>query len=292
MARSMTAYGVGKAGDTNLSIVAEARSVNNRFLDLSLRLPRELYALEGDIRDLVRKRIERGRVTLTITEEWVGESGGGLRIDKAKALRYHSLLQELQELTGVKGDIRLDHLLNAGDVFISQDDDDANRTIWALTKQAVEDALNDFDACGRREGDLLAKDMLERLAGIREGLAQIKVLAASQATEYRKRLTARLEEMLADTRLDRNRLETEIAISADRLDISEEIVRLGSHIELYQSTLARSGAIGKTLGFALQEMGREVNTMASKSWMVEIAQIAVGMKETLEQLREQVQNIE
>jgi len=292
VARSMTAFGVGRAGDQSLSIVTEVRSVNNRFLDLSLRLPRGLYPFEGEIRELVRKRVERGRVSLTVTEEWVGEATGDVKIDRAKALHYTKLLGELKALTGLPGDVNIGHLLSVNEIFVSSADEEYHQRLWNLAKESIAAALLEMDDSGRREGDVLARDMLERLTTIREGAAQIRRLASSQATEYRNRLLGRLGELLEDSRLDRNRLETEIAIAADRLDITEEIVRLHSHIELYESTLKRAGSVGKTLGFVLQEMGREVNTIASKSWMVEIAQIAVGLKETLEQLREQVQNLE
>jgi len=288
----MTGFGVGRAGDQALGIVAEARSVNNRFLDLSLRLPRTLSQFEGEVRDLVRKRVERGRVTLAVTEEWSGESTGDVKLDRAKALNYANLLRELQALTEVPGEVRLEHLLQLNDLFIPASDEEYHRRLWGFAKEAIESALIEMNASQLREGDVLTRDMLERIASIKDGAAQIRNLAVGQTAEYRRRLTARLEDMLGDARLDRTRLENEIAIAADRLDISEEIVRLGSHLDLFDSTLKRDGAVGKTLGFVLQEMGREVNTIASKSWMVEIAQIAVGMKETLEQVREQVQNIE
>jgi uncharacterized protein (TIGR00255 family) len=288
----MTAFGVGRASDDSLSIAAEARSVNNRFLDLSLRLPRGLYPFEGEVRELVRSHAERGRVTLTVTEEWVGDNAGDVKIDRAKAAHYARLLRELQTLAGVNEELTLDHLLAAGDMFISSEDEEYRQRLWNIARQAIETALVEMNASGKREGDVLVRDMLTRLKSIREGFAQIRNLAASQIGEYRLRLTARLQEMLIDSRLDKTRLETEIAIAADRLDITEEIVRLGSHLDLFEATLKKEGAVGKTLGFVLQEMGREVNTIASKSWMVEISQIAVGMKETLEQLREQVQNLE
>jgi len=288
----MTGFGVGRSSDASLSLVAEARSVNNRFLDLSLRLPRGLYLFEGEIREIVRKRFERGRVSLTVTEEWAGEAEGDVRLDRNKAIHYARMLSEVKAITGVAGEIRLEHLLSVGELFTPVADEEYRTRLWNLAQQAIEASLVEMDKSCRREGDILARDMLDRLATIREGREDIRRLAAEQTGEYRARLTARLEEMLGDARLDRTRLETEIAIAADRLDITEEIVRLGSHLELFQATLKRENAVGKTLGFVLQEMGREVNTIASKSWMVDISQIAVGMKETLEQLREQVQNLE
>jgi len=292
LARSMTGFGAGKAGDPTLSIAAEVHSVNNRFLDISIRLPRALIPFENEVREIVRNRLERGRVSLSVTEEWQGENGGDLALDKARARQYLRLLRDLRETTGLTGEIGIEHFLAFNDLFIPIADEELIQRHWDFAKRAIKEALDEMEASSRREGDVLTRDMLERLASVREGAALIRSLAAGQTGEYRRRLTARLEELLDDGRLDRSRLETEIAIAADRLDISEEIVRLGSHLDLFSSTLQRDGAVGKTLGFVLQEMGREVNTIASKSWMVEISQIAVGMKETLEQLREQVQNLE
>jgi uncharacterized protein (TIGR00255 family) len=288
----MTGFGVGRAGDQTLSVVAEARSVNNRFLDISLRIPKGLYPFETEIRELIRTKVERGRVTLAVTEELSNGESSGVKLDREKATQYLHLLRELQELGGITGEIKLEHLLAAGDLFVSGDDDEARQRLWETAKIAILSALDDMAASGRREGDTLAKDLQDRLATIRDGLEVIKALAAGQTAEYRNRLAARLEQLIDDSRLDRNRLETELAISAERLDITEEIVRLDSHLNLFNDTLNKDGAIGKTLNFVLQEMGREVNTIASKSWLFDISQIAVRMKETLEQLREQVQNLE
>ncbi len=288
----MTGFGVGRAGDQTLSVVAEARSVNNRFLDISLRIPKGLYPFETEIRELIRTKVERGRVTLAVTEELSNAESGGVRLDREKATQYIKHLHELQELAGITGEIRLEHLLAAGDLFMSGDDDEARQRLWETARKAIHSALGDLAASGKREGDTLARDLQERLATIRDGLEVIKALAAGQTAEYRNRLATRLEQLIDDARLDRNRLETELAISAERLDITEEIVRLDSHLNLFNDTLNKDGAIGKTLNFVLQEMGREVNTIASKSWLFEISQIAVRMKETLEQLREQVQNLE
>lgn len=288
----MTGFGVGRAGDETLRVVAEARSVNNRFLDIALRLPKGLFPFESDIRELVRSRAERGRVSLTVTEEWSDGSVGDVRLDRAKALHHAKLLRELQDLTGAAGEIKLEHLLATGDLLVSTEDDQLRRRLWGTSREAILSALDAMGDSGRREGELLARDMEARLATVREDYETIKRLAAGQTQEYRSRLTARLAECLGDSRLDHNRLETEIALAADRLDITEEIVRLGSHLDLFAATLKKDGAVGKTLSFVLQEMGREVNTIASKSWLFDISQVAVQMKETLEQIREQVQNLE
>ncbi len=288
----MTGFGVGRAGDQNLSVVAEARSVNNRFLDISLRIPKGLYPFETEIRELIRSKVERGRITLAVTEELSNGETSSVRLDRDKAAQYVHLLRDLQELTGITGEIKLEHLLATGDLFVSGEDDEARQRLWDRSREAISSALDDLASSRLKEGETLVKDLLERLFTISQGLNVIKELAAGQTAEYRGRLTARLEVLVGDIRLDRNRLETELAIAAEKLDITEEIVRLDSHLTLFGDTLCKDGAIGKTLNFVLQEMGREVNTIASKSWLLDISQIAVRMKETLEQLREQAQNLE
>ena len=161
-----------------------------------------------------------------------------------------------------------------------------------MTSQATEQALQALVDVSSREGENLVADLLARITAFHEELDAIREQVSEQVSQYRTRFLQRLEELLNDTRLDQARLETEISLAADRLDISEEITRLASHIDLFESTIKRNDPVGKTLGFVLQEMGREVNTIASKSWMIEISQAAIRMKEILEQIREQVQNIE
>jgi uncharacterized protein (TIGR00255 family) len=288
----MTGFGVGRAGDQKLSVVAEARSVNNRFLDVSLKLPKSLTAYESEAREVIRSHVERGRVSLSVVEEWSNGEVGDVRLDRAKALHYYNLLKELQSITGVTETVTLSHLLSSGDLLVSSEDDDYHRRLWEIARAAIVEALEAMKESSLREGETLGRDLDERLKSIINDFMAIKRLARGQTDEYHSRLRARLGELIDDSRLDRNRLETEFALAADRLDITEELVRLQSHIDLFDTTLKKDGAIGKTLNFVLQEMGREVNTIASKSWLFEISQTAVRMKETLEQIREQVQNLE
>ncbi len=291
MAHSMTGYGVGRASGDGLSVVVELRSVNNRYLDLNLKLPRALYPHESNIRDLLRERVERGRVSMLVSEEWSGEQGPVIRLDRARALSCAGQLEELSRELGLSGEVQLEHLLAVGELFLPDDDSSYHEQLWGLTRQALEKALEQMLTACHHEGEALCADIRQRIRSTQESLALVKELAARQADAYRERLTRRLEELLEDSRLDRTRLETEIALAADRLDISEEIVRLESHLDMFHKTIARKGSLGKTLSFILQEMSREANTIASKSWMVEISQAAIRMKELLEQIREQVQNL-
>jgi len=292
MAQSMTGYGVGKASHDGLSVSAEIRCVNNRFLDLSFRTPRALYSRESEMRELIQGRLHRGRVSLAITEEWSEDHGPEIKIDRPRIRQYHRQLQELRDELGLKDEVRLEHLLSMENILAPSEDDDYRETLWSLTREAVIKALDSLIVTAQREGAALRTDMNTRLAGMELLVERLQELAKTQVLEYRQRLTQRLEELLGDERLDRNRLELEIAVAADRLDITEEIVRLQSHLSLFKKTIAEEGSIGKTLGFVLQEMGREANTIGSKSWMIDISQTAIRIKEILEQIREQLQNIE
>ncbi len=255
-------------------------------------MPRMLFPYERDIRNIIGKRINRGRVFLSHSEKWVDERRPNIRLDYGKAMQYAAVYRELKDKLDLSGELRLEHLLNIEDLFSPREDESFRASLWELTRNALERALDELITVSRREGGHLAADLGERIDTVHMELDRVKARAGGQVSRYRERLNDRLRELLDDDSLDRNRLETEIALMADRLDISEELVRLESHLELFRATLRREEPMGKTLGFILQEMGREVNTIASKCWDVEIAQAGIRMKETLEQIREQVQNIE
>lgn len=292
MTRSMTGFGTGIATDSGLSITVEIRGVNNRFLDINLRLPRALYSRDPEIRDLVHKRIQRGRMSLYVNEEFTDDQVPDVRLDRSRAIGYARELKRLIEDLGLNEELRLEHLLTIDDLVISADNESYRERLWQLFKAAFDQALDQFISASTREGEILRKDILERIEAIGEQLEIIGTAADEQVVNYHEKLTARLSEMLDDNRLDRNRLETEIALTADRLDISEEIVRLNSHRKMFSETLDMKEPVGKTLNFTLQEMGRETNTIASKSPAMDISQAAIKIKELLEQIREQVQNIE
>ena len=292
MTRSMTGYGVARLSDEGLSVAAEVRSVNNRFLDIVIKTPRALFSYENEIRELVQARLSRGRVSVFISEEWNEGYASGVRLDVGRVKQYHQQLQSLAEQLGFKEPLRLEHILSLEDIVLAQEDSAYRERLWGLAKRALGEALTQFIASAEREGAALRGDILKRLTALEERLQTVAVLAKGQVQQYRERLTQRLGELLGDDRLDRTRLENEIAIAADRLDITEEIVRLESHLKLFGETLQRGGPTGKTLGFVLQEMGREANTIASKSWTAGISQAAIQMKELLEQMREQLQNLE
>ncbi len=292
MPRSMTGFGAGQAEDADYNLTVEIKSVNNRFFDLNLRAPRILMAFETTLRDIISAKIKRGRISIFVNEEAKSEGQNEIAFDRTKALAYAKKLESLREELNLKGELQIGNLLSINDLFVSRNDGEKQDRIWELTKRALNIALDNLIEVSSTEGEALCMDILSRNALIGEEVAIIKSTAIAQVTEYSSRLKSRLEELLKDSRLDPVRLEMEIALTADRLDISEEIVRLESHCGIFKQTLDSDEPVGKSLNFILQEMGREANTIASKAWAIEISQSAIKVKELIEQIREQVQNLE
>lgn len=292
MPRSMTGYGLGKVDSEGRCVTVELRSVNNRFLELSFRLPRSLFSLESEFRETLRTRLQRGRISVGVTEERNLDNIPSIRIDSGKARSYTNALRVMQKDLGLSGDVQLDHLLSIGDLLNIEETDDDRAQLCKMTREALDTAINQLIEVSTVEGVNLSNDMLSRIEQFEAEKSLIQTHVIEMMNQYRERLTQRLEDIMTDNRIDPTRLEMEIALAADRLDISEELVRLDSHISLFKETLEKDEVLGKKLGFVLQEMGRETNTISSKSWLVEVSQTSIRMKEILEQVREQVQNLE
>jgi len=292
MSRSMTGYGVGYKSEDGLSVTVELRSVNNRFLDITMRLTRSLYGYDYEIRNLIKSRLQRGRVSLFVKEEIDADQASDIQLDHPRLIKFAGELEKLKTELNLSGDLKLEHLLSLENIFAPSDDSTIQERVWKLFNEALNASIDQLIETAEKEGERLCSDILERVEKISELLRAIKEHSESQIDEYYQRLKVRLEEILGDDRIDKNRLETDIALAADRLDISEEIVRLDSHIQMFSNTVANDEQIGKRLGFILQEMSREANTIASKSWSLDISRVAINIKELLEQIREQVQNLE
>lgn len=290
--RSMTGFGVGRAGDDALTVVAEVRSVNNRFLELAFRIPRLLLPYETQIREIVQQYLRRGRVSISITEEWKDDKVSDLRLDRGKVLHYSRLLKELAQISGLETQPRLEHLLQIGDFFTPGSERVYEEKLWNLSQTALREALTQLVECSSREGERIKVDLESRFTLIEREVEKIEACAQNQVINYHTKLRQRLEELIADPRLDANRLETEIALAAERLDITEEITRLRSHLSEARRSMREDPAAGKTLNFLLQEMQREANTINAKAIAIEIIRSGVEIKKILEELREQVQNIE
>jgi uncharacterized protein (TIGR00255 family) len=292
----MTGYGRGEVLMNGLRLTAEVRSVNHRFCELSVRLPRALSAFEAEARKLVTERISRGKISLAVT--WGGEGEqqaeptGTLRLDAHAADRYMELLGELKSKYGLVGDIDLKSFAALPNLFIWEEPaSDADHYV-SLLRDVVTKAADDIIRMKELEGEALRSDLETRVESIRNRVAQIRERAPDRLREARTRLRERVNLLLEEGELPEERVAQEVAILSDRLDCTEECVRLEAHCGHFRKLLEEESAPGRKLNFLLQEMNREINTIGSKSSDVPIVEQVVEVKEELERIREQVQNIE
>ncbi len=293
MIQSMTGFGRGEASSDGITITAELRTLNNRFFDFGLRAPRSLLNFESELRELCRKQIERGKVSLTLSENRSGEAFTGSRIDAEAAKRIADDLSRLSQSLGLKEQVELTHLLNFPDVVTPTDSPEISELQLRLCRKATEAAAIDLAKMRAMEGKNLVRDMLNRTAEIQDALGDVIKLQSSLPTRAFDKLKERVKRMVKPEAFDEYRLEMELSLIADRLDITEECVRLEGHIGAFNKTFdSPKGQVGKRLGFLLQEMNREANTIGSKTSSIEISHLCVRMREEIERLREQVQNLE
>ncbi len=293
MISSMTGYGRGEVTEKRITALADLRSVNNRFLEVSARLPRTLSMRENDVKELVRTKFTRGKVNLVVTITRENGNEPALKINGSAAKSYVKLLNKLRKAAGVQGKVTLDHLLKFPEVLEIDALEEADDEEWKIARKAIAAALDDAGKMRRREGGELMKDLLgriERLDGINDDIAKI---ARDMVPRERERLEERLNQLLGDKKvIDAGRLELEVALFAEKLDVTEESVRFRSHTKFFKDALANEESAGRRLNFLIQEMNREVNTIGSKAGSAEIAHMVVEMKDELEKIREQLQNIE
>ena len=292
MIRSMTGYGSAELDRDGLSLTAEIRSVNHRFCEVSLRSPKVVSLFEDRIRQLVADRFSRGKFNLTITWSGAGESGEELKVNELVADRYVALLEKLRERYRLESGLDLRTLAALPDLFTWEHTALSDEETWALVKDLVGRACDSMEAMKAREGQALAKDLEHRLDLLRRELDVVAKRAPERPREAKERLEARLKALLADVELDPVRLAQEVALMADRLDFTEECVRLSAHLDQFASLIAGPEQAGRKLNFLLQEMNREANTIGSKANDVEVGRAVIVMKEEIERLREQVQNVE
>ncbi|RMH52467.1 MAG: YicC family protein [Bacteroidetes bacterium] len=291
MIASMTGFGRGRARVDDVMATVEMRSVNNRFCEVSVRLPRALAARENDVQALVKQAFERGRISVQIQLERTGPQAP-VRVDEAAARGYAALLETLRRAAGVSDPVRLEHLLTFSSELLVPVEEEADEAVWAAVEQALAEAVAGMQTMRRQEGAALQADLQQRIDRLAEELARVEARAPERVREARQKLHDRLADLLGDDRLDPDRLEQEIALLADRLDVTEECVRLRSHLQLFAEALHSDEAVGRKLNFIAQEINREVNTIGSKANDAAVAHAAVRMKEELEKIREQVQNVE
>ena len=293
MIKSMTGYGRRDGAWSSGSVTVEVRSVNHRFCEVVTRLPRALSSLEDQLKRDVLQRTLRGRIELTVSLQ--GERNGlrTLSLDRSLAKQYHRALRALQKEAGVPGAVDLSLLAGFRDIIaVTEQPASEDRQLKQLIRRLLRGALSDLDGMRCREGRALYKDIKKRIQAVSQAKTLIERRAPLVSQAYFSRMKARVEKLLGHETPDSGRLKQELAVYADRCDVTEEVTRLGSHLSQFDRTLNRQGSVGKTLDFLLQEMGREINTIGSKANDVDISMYVVKIKADLEKIREQVQNIE
>lgn len=291
MIRSMTGYGKADLVVQETPTSIEVRCVNGRYLELSAKMPREWSDKESRIRELVRTYVSRGSVTVSIRrDELRTERSVSANVEQARA--YVDALQRIQRELELPGAITIDQLARFPDVFSAPPQERDDEETWHQLQMGLVEALEALNTMRDKEGAELANDLTARMDLIEQGLGTIEASSAERLTQERVRLRERVAQILEDVQLDEQRIAMEIVLLSDKLDITEECVRLRSHIKHVRQYMASNEHAGRKLNFMLQEMNREVNTIGSKSNHAEIAVIVVSMKEELERMREQVQNVE
>jgi uncharacterized protein (TIGR00255 family) len=294
--KSMTAYGRGEVETARQKWVVELRSVNHRFLELSLNLPRRLWALEDRFRKVIKGRLSRGRVDMQLSWESLAEKSLTLKLDKALVAEVRGVLEDIRQIGSTPESLRLEHFLHFSDLIVSKEQ--ANQDLemeetWETVSQAVNQALDLLEQMRVTEGAALAAELAANLEDIRREVGTIGVQAPLLPQLWRERVTARLAELFPEgVPVDETRLAQEVALMAERRDLAEELARLDSHLAQFQQTLASEVPVGRKQEFLLQEMLREANTIGSKAGDLAISQSVLEIKGSLERLREQVQNIE
>lgn len=292
MIKSMTGYGRREGTWAGGSVTVELRAVNHRFLEVVTRLPRTLLPVEEQFRRLIQARCARGRFELTVAFSGEREEEKSLTLNRRVARQYYKLLKDLQRDLHVSGNIDLALLASFREIVASSDRPVAPGPLKQSVARLLRGALADLDAMRRREGLALERDLAARVQGIGQEVEAIATRAPLVVQEYFQRMKARVERLITPEQAEKSRLNQELAVYADRCDLTEEVTRLRSHLEQFQASLKSRKPVGRTMDFLLQEMGREINTIGSKANDSDISLRAVGIKGELEKIREQVQNIE
>ena len=290
MIKSMTGFGRCEFTDEKRKFTVELKSVNHRYLDVNIKMPKKLNFFESSIRALLKEYIERGKVDVYITYEDYTEDNYALKYNSALAAQYLDYLNRMAEEFSLENDIRVSNLSRYPDVLEEQDVDE--KELWDGLERALRGACEQFVASRIKEGESLKVDLIDKLDHMISYVDFIEKRSPQIMEEYRKRLEDKIKEILGDRQMDDGRIATEVTIYADKVCVDEETVRLRSHINTTKDTLLEGGSIGRKLDFIAQEMNREANTILSKANNIEISDTGINLKTSIEKVREQIQNIE
>ena len=292
MVKSMTGFGRCEISEGDRKMTVEMKSVNHRYLDVAIKMPKKLNFFESAIRSLLKTYIQRGKVDVFITYEDLSEANTTLRYNQALAAEYLKYLNQMAEEFHLEQDVKVSALSRYPEVLVMEEVQEDEEEIWKLLEKAVKGACEQFVETRIREGENLKRDLLIKLDELLEHVAYVEERSPQIVAEYREKLTEKVKELLADTQMEESRIAAEVTIYADKICVDEEIVRLKSHIKHTKETLEKEDSVGRRLDFIAQEMNREANTILSKSNDLEVSNHAIELKTGIEKVREQIQNIE
>lgn len=292
MIKSMTGFGRCEVLKDSRKFTVELKSVNHRYLDVNIRMPKKLNFFETSIRTLLKSYADRGKVDIFITYEDLSQSQVSVKYNAALAAEYLKYLNQMAEEFSLDNDVRVSTLSRYPEVFTMEECSEDEDELWNGLKEALEGAFSQFVEMRTKEGERLKEDILLKLDPLSEQIRFIEERSPQIIAEYRTKLEEKMRELLEDTQIDDNRIAAEVILFADKICTDEEVVRLKSHIQHMKETLEESNGIGRKLDFIAQEMNREANTILSKANDLDISNRAISLKTEIEKIREQIQNIE
>jgi uncharacterized protein (TIGR00255 family) len=289
---SMTGYGKADLKTAKLSVSVAVSSVNSRFLEYSLRLPRQVIFLEPRFKELIASKVSRGKINLALNYEDLGVGVDRLSFNWNLADEVYDQLARLRKKYDLAGEVEIGHFATFPELFRVEKAEDVEAKLWPSMKRAVNRALDDLVVTRKMEGENLKKDLAQRLKILLTKIREIEKQAPKNVQIYRERLARKISQVLGEKTIDGLRLEEEIAYMAERSDITEECIRFESHLRQFGTDVKKKGPVGKKLNFILQELNRESNTLGAKAANTEVSRLVLILKEEIEKMREQVQNIE
>lgn len=292
MIKSMTGFGRAEIITDERKVTVELKSVNHRYLDLNIKMPKKLSFIEGAVRSLMKTYIQRGKVDVFITYEDYTLNRAALKYNKELAAEYLGYLKAMQEDFGLEYDIRVSMLSRYPEVLTMEEQSMDEEQIWESLESVLHEACKKFVESRSIEGENLKKDLLEKLDALDEKVQQVELRSPEVVKAYREKLEAKVHELLEDAQIDESRIAAEVILFSDKICNDEETVRLRSHIQGMKTILQEQQGVGRKLDFMAQEMNREANTILSKSNDLTVSNIAIDLKTEIEKIREQIQNIE
>lgn len=292
MIKSMTGFGRAEVIEGNRKFTVEMKSVNHRYLDINIKMPKKLSFFESNIRNLLKEYIQRGKVDVFIGYEDYSEDNFSLKYNRELAEEYLMHLREMAEQFGLEDDIKVSTLSKYPEVLTMEEQSVDEKELWAVLEKTLREASEQFVSSRITEGENLRKDLCEKLDDMLSYVDFIEERSPQILGEYRSRLEAKVKELLEDTQIEESRIAAEVTIYADKICVDEETVRLRSHIKGTKNALNEGGSIGRKLDFIAQEMNREANTILSKANDLAISDTGINLKTDIEKVREQIQNIE